>query len=120
MPSGGFKFRTDENHKQIADVFRAFGAKVITLHHAGHGVPDLLVLAKDGAAYFVEVKTRNGKLKAEQAKFITAVQSSVIVRSVEEVERFFKDFKSLRAESVEEAQKVLTNQLLSGNEKFKS
>lgn len=52
MPSGGFKFRTDENHKQIADVFRAFGAKVITLHHAGHGVPDLLVVAKRRGCLF--------------------------------------------------------------------
>lgn len=108
MPSGGFKFRTDKNHKQIADVFRNFGAKVITLHHAGYGVPDLLVITKEGDCYFVEIKTHEGKLKREQAKFIADVKSSVVVRNEEDVEGFFKNFQSLRIESLKEAQKILS------------
>ncbi|MFN3387182.1 MAG: hypothetical protein ACK42Y_11440 [Candidatus Thermochlorobacter sp.] len=66
----------------------------------------MLVLTK-GSAFFIEVKTKEGKLNNLQAEFIVSVQNSAIVRNTDDVIMFVEDFALLRNRSLEEAKKAL-------------
>jgi len=47
--------RTDANHTTIANVFRDFGASVLSLAAMGNGCPDLLI-AYHGTNVLIEIK----------------------------------------------------------------
>ena len=78
--------RVDANHVEIATAFRQAGWSVLSLASVGKGCPDLLVQhpAVDDL-YLVEVKTKAGKLTADQARFQQAFTVKVI-RSVDDVQ----------------------------------
>ncbi len=58
------------------------------------GIPDLAVLAPDGNAFFLEVKTPDGYLSAEQRKMFDQLVAlginAAVVRSVEDVRMAFR------------------------------
>lgn len=78
--------RLDAPHIAVRTALRAAGAKVFDLKGCG-GLPDLLVVHR-GKAWPLEVKTKTGKLTADQmrvfAEFAAAGLPVVIVRSVED------------------------------------
>lgn len=76
--------KVDNNHVEIADVFRKAGWSVVSLASVGNGCPDLLVShpAVDDLK-LIEVKAAKGKLTADQLKFHQAFPVA-IVRSVDE------------------------------------
>ena len=61
--------RTDANHREIVETFRALNASVVSLSSVGAGVPDLLV-AYCGETILVEVK--DGAKTASQRKLTPA------------------------------------------------
>ena len=58
------------------------------------GMPDLLVLRKDGKCFWVEMKTPTGKLREDQKKFKKFLESIghhvYVVRSVDEVDEIVR------------------------------
>ncbi len=60
--------RTDANHAEIRDAFRAAGWGVKDTSGIGHGVPDLMVVSPNGIGWMVEVK--DGR-KAPSARALT-------------------------------------------------
>jgi len=74
--------RVDRNHGEIVTAFEQAGAKVLSLAPMGAGVPDLLVEIR-GELALVEVKSRRGKLSADQEAFHQHWPVRV-VRSVDE------------------------------------
>lgn len=81
-----FARRTDANHAEIRDGLRAAGFPVLDLSGAGHGVPDLSVLAAPGKVVFLEVKTSEKEklTKAEAEWFKFAGNVSAVVWSLEQ------------------------------------
>jgi hypothetical protein len=57
--------RTDANQADIIAALRQVGAKVVSLHEVGGGVPDLLVAFR-GRNHLIEIKTTDGKLNKRQ------------------------------------------------------
>lgn len=77
--------RTDANHAEIREAFRALGCSVVDLSRVGAGCPDLLV-GHGGENWLIEVKTEKGELTADQIKFRDAWRGHwYVVRSVDEV-----------------------------------
>lgn len=64
---GRWARKTDDNHQEIMDAFRALGFSVADTSRLGNGFPDLVV-AKKGINVLVEVKDGN---KPPSAKRLT-------------------------------------------------
>lgn len=64
-----YNSKRDENHPEIVDAFRRFGADVFDAGGVGHGFPDIVVGFR-GNTYLAEIKTERGKLKKTQEAFI--------------------------------------------------
>lgn len=76
--------KTDTAQAPIVAALRKLGARVVSLHRVGQGVPDLLILHR-GKVQLVEVKTgAKGKLTEAQVAFLADGWPVVIIRSVEE------------------------------------
>ena len=79
--------RTDKNQQQIVDALRDIGASVLTLHTVGHGCPDLAVGFR-GVTYFLEVKSKKGKLTPAEKAFLAQWRGrAAVVRSVDDALR---------------------------------
>lgn len=77
--------RTDDNHVDIVRAFEKYGCAVLQLHAVGQGCPDLLV-AFGEAMVMVEVKTKTGKLTAQQRAFTEKWPPGfVLVRDADDV-----------------------------------
>ncbi len=71
--------KTDANHQQLMDAFRALGCSVLDLSRLGQGAPDLLV-GKLGRSVLVEVKRdKKASLTDDQIKFMGAWKGAVMV-----------------------------------------
>lgn len=88
--------RTDANHAEIRDGLRAAGFPVLDLSGAGHGVPDLSVLAAPGKVVFLEVKTSEKEklTKAETEWFKFAGTVSVVVWSLEQALEIVREIEN--------------------------
>ena len=76
--------KTDDNQRPIVAALRAVGATVKPLHAVGAGVPDLLVGYR-GVNYLLEVKSRRGRLTADQVVFFDQWRGAAqVVRSVDD------------------------------------
>ena len=79
----GYAARADANQREIIDALRTVGAKVLSLHRLGAGVPDLLV-DFGGRLFLIECKAgKHWKLTEAQKRF-HATWRVKIVTSVEE------------------------------------
>lgn len=76
--------RRDKIHREVRDVFTAYGWSWIDLADLGHDVPDALA-HKAGTWLLLEVKTGNAKLKPGQQRF-SDQWPVTIIRSVQEAE----------------------------------
>lgn len=87
--------RTDTNHAEIRDGLRKAGYPVLDLSGAGHGVPDLSVLAAPGKVVFFEVKTSEKEklTKAEAEWFKFAGSVSAVVWSLEQALRLLDGYR---------------------------
>ena len=65
--------KVDNNQQEIVNALRQAGASVIHLHAVGHGCPDLLVGYR-GINYLIEIKTRRGRLTADQTALYSTWQ----------------------------------------------
>ena len=73
--------KRDANEFEIVAALEARGAFVLALAIGG-GVPDLLVWYR-GVLYFLEVKTKTGRLNAKQIAWIAAFPGEVhVVRTI--------------------------------------
>lgn len=88
--------RVDANHGEIREGLRAAGFPVLDLSGAGHGVPDLSVLAAPGKVVFMEVKTSEKEklTKAEAEWFKFAGMVSVVVWSLEQALEIVRGIES--------------------------
>ena len=90
--------RSDGNHTEIINAFRALGFSVADLRGACDtepGCPDLLVATFGGNSALVEVKKGNGKLRDSQIRFSCNWLGRIeTVRSVEDVEAVEKKLRS--------------------------
>jgi hypothetical protein len=98
-----FAKKVDSNHAEIRQAFRALGYKVIDTSQQGFGAADLQVICGD-RTYFVEVKSRYGKLNKRQSEFILHNENAVVVRNKDDVTLFRNNYEALRKKSVELAQ----------------
>lgn len=84
--------RTDNNHAEIRDALREVGAFVSDTHELGGGFPDLVVVRPDGYIFFVEVKSRGGRLTDDERTFAAKCPAHVhIVYSKEDALRLYSD-----------------------------
>jgi len=93
-----FGRRVDSNHAEIRKIFRALGYEV-TDTSQGFGALDLEVISGD-RIYFVEIKSRYGKLNERQAEFILHNENAVVVRDKGDVTLFCNNYEALRKKSV--------------------
>jgi len=98
-----FGKKVDSNHAEIRQAFRALGYKVIDTSQQGFGAADLQVICGD-RTYFVEVKSKYGKLNKRQSEFILHNENAVVVRDKSDVTLFRNNYEALRKKSVELAQ----------------
>jgi len=98
-----FGKKVDSNHAEIRQVFRELGYKVIDTSQQGFGALDLQVICGDHI-YFVEVKSKYGKLNKRQSEFILHNENAVVVRDKGDVALFRNDYEALRKKSLELAQ----------------
>lgn len=76
--------KIDDNHKEIADAFRAHGFSVLSLAALGGGVPDMLC-SRGYVSFLVEAKTEKGKVLDCQKKFLAKWGGRIfVIRSVDE------------------------------------
>lgn len=78
-----FRPRLDNNHVDIVEALRGAGALVLSLAGAGGGVPDLLVCYR-GRFCLMEVKSKRGKLGADQLAFMSHGWPVEVVKSVDD------------------------------------
>jgi len=102
-----FGKRVDSNHAEIRQLFRELGYKVIDTSQQGFGALDLQVVGFD-RIYFVEVKSRYGKLNRRQSEFILHNENAVVVRDKGDVMLFRNNYEALRKKSVQLAQLQIT------------
>jgi hypothetical protein len=77
--------KVDFTQEGIVQALRAVGASVQSLAPIGQGCPDLLVAARNGALYLMEVKTGKAEPNELQKKWHVAWNSDVyVVRTAEE------------------------------------
>jgi len=95
-----YRARVDSNHKQIKALFQQF-AVVKDTSKCGFGTLDLQV-QYNGELYFIEIKSKTGKLTPEQREFINSCPNSAVVRSPEDVILFINDFQQLRNKTLKE------------------
>jgi len=87
--------KVDHNHAEILAALRRHpGVSVFSTASLGRGIPDCVVGAF-GKTYLVEIKGRNKSLNILQQAWHRQWQGSpvVILRSVEEVERFLTNVR---------------------------
>lgn len=76
--------RIDANHREIVEALEAVGATVQPLIKIGKGCPDILC-AYRGNLFLMEIKTRDGKLTADQIEWMAKWRSPVyVVHTVDE------------------------------------
>lgn len=75
--------RVDANHAAIVRELEQAKVTVKDLSRAGAGWPDLFVARRE-VGFFVEVKSRGGKLTPEQRQFISDFPRHVIVATCAE------------------------------------
>ena len=63
------RHRKDENHDEIADVFRSLGWSVWDTSQLGHGFPDMVV-ALGEVNILIEVKSNDAALRKSQDRFM--------------------------------------------------
>jgi len=98
-----FGKKVDNNHAEIRQLFRALGYKVIDTSQQGFGALDLQIVCGN-RIYFVEVKSRYGKLNKRQSEFILHNENAVVVRDKDDVTLFRNNYEALRKKSVQLAQ----------------
>ena len=85
--------RTDANHVEIINAFRALGCSVQDLSAVGRGVPDIIV-GHRGANYLVEIKDGSKhpsarRLTSDQVTWHNAWRGqNCVIKSVDEVVGF--------------------------------
>lgn len=99
--------RTDSNHKQIASCLRRLGFTVKNTSSGADNALDMIV-TRDDKSYFVEVKTKQGKLRKSQADFILHNRNAVVIRSEEDCVMMKNEFELLRARSIIEASEAIS------------
>lgn len=89
--------KVDSNQKAIVEAFRKCGCSVLILSNVGAGCPDIAV-GHRGVTYFVEIKSKAGKLTEDQKTFHLAWRGARIhiVRSVDEVFTTVNDWTVVR------------------------
>jgi Holliday junction resolvase-like predicted endonuclease len=98
-----FGKKVDSNHAEIRQLFRELGYKVIDTSQQGFGALDLQIV-HNNRIYFVEVKSKYGKLNKRQSEFILYNENAVVVRDKDDVTLFRNNYEALRKKSVELAQ----------------
>jgi hypothetical protein len=98
-----FAKKVDSNHAEIRQAFRALGYKVIDTSQQGFGALDLQVVCGD-RTYFVEVKSKYGKINKRQSEFILHNENAVVVRDKGDVALFRNNYEALRKKSIQLAQ----------------
>ena len=79
--------KVDANQAAIVGVLRDIGATVLILSRVGQGCPDLAVGFR-GVAYFLEVKSKSGKLTPAEREFFEIWKEHVtLVRSPDDALR---------------------------------
>ena len=89
--------KRDSNHEQIATELRQLGFAVYDCASFGHGLPDLLVMAR-GVIYLVEVKaTARSPFTAAERKFHLVFGDAENLLTVTSTEMFLEklDYNSI-------------------------
>ena len=82
--------KKDTNHDEIVLALRSAGASVQSLAAMGDGVPDVLC-GYCGQNFLLEVKTDDGKLTPDEAKWHDDWRGSVhVVRTIEDALRVIR------------------------------
>ena len=88
--------RVDANQGEIVTALREFGASVLILSSVGHGCPDLLV-GWMGCNFLMEVKTRTGRLTADERDFSNSWRGGwVVVRTPEQAIEYIQNYMTER------------------------
>ena len=84
--------RVDSNHRLVVAAFRLWGCSVVSLANMGSGVPDIIVGYR-GFNHLVEIKTRTGRLTADQVAFHAAWEGNVlVVRGADEADELVEEW----------------------------
>lgn len=84
--------RVDKNQGEIVNAFRTLGYSVHFTHALGRGFPDIVV-GKNNKTALIEIKTAKGKLTEQEKQFFDTFKGkATVIRSIEDVVQFDKDF----------------------------
>lgn len=92
--------RTDENHREVSDYFRALGCSVHSTHRVGDGFPDIVV-GTVGLNLLVEIKDgrkppSRRRLTGDERRFVESWRGRVeIVESMDDVTDLIDRYRSL-------------------------
>lgn len=75
---GRYAVKVDANQGEITKALTEAGYTWVDTHALGHGFPDLMVQARNGALVLLEVKTADGRMTDDEKLFFTQWRGSPI------------------------------------------
>lgn len=84
-------YKKDKNHCDVMRVFQQFGFDCIDTSWSRGRLLDFIAVKRYGECWFVEVKDGKKKTTEMEDKFIRLHQRSVVIRSIEEAEKFCRE-----------------------------